>query len=176
MLLQGWETKDKLAAAQYFSWILIPKIGAERETRSTFPSIPTGKLSGKAGICTLYNLIPGCLPFVCVNLREMIEEKEKATTFGSAYLRKNHPTTHELYKISAARRPLEQAIVNINEDATAGTSNCLFLNETQRSSLLAWLRSRTAGRSFWWQEKRVTYSKQKRQGRLRNVNSPPGHT
>lgn len=176
MLLQGWETKDNLAAAQYFYRILIPKIGAERESRSIFPSIPTGKLSGKAGICTLYNLIPGCLPFVCVNLGEKKKEKEKATTFGSTYLRKNHPTTHELYKTSVARRPLEQAIVNINEHATAGTSNCLFLNETQRSSLLAWLRSRTAGRAFWWQEKRVAYRKQNRPRRLRNVNSPPGHT
>lgn len=119
--------KDNLAAEQSFSRILIPKIGAERGTRSTFPSIPTGKLRRKADICTLYNLIPGCLPFVYVNLREKKEEKEKATTFGSAYLGKKHPTTHELYEISVVRRPVEQAMVSINEHATAGTSNCLLL-------------------------------------------------
>lgn len=47
LLLQGWEMKDTLAAIQYFSLRLIPKMGAEREIRpspqSHSPTSPQGE-------------------------------------------------------------------------------------------------------------------------------------
>lgn len=47
LLLQGWEMKDSLAAMQYFSVRLIPKMGAEREIRpspqSHSPTSPQGE-------------------------------------------------------------------------------------------------------------------------------------
>lgn len=76
---------------------------------------------------------------VCVNLgKEKNKGKEKPTMFGSVYLKKkkSHLTVPEPAEIAVPQKT-SWTDRSINEDATAGISNCSLLNETQRPYLLA---------------------------------------
>ena len=109
LLLQGWETKDSLAAIQYFSIRLIPKMGAVREIRPTPQShSPTSPQTER--VQELHRIqfdMPGCLPLVCINLGGV----GYTNYIWQQIFEKNNATTPEIAEIWSAKRPLRQTTV-----------------------------------------------------------------